>query len=122
MLPIRRALKPAVEWAPPCRFAAVVSGAGTKTSLLMRTGGLEMLRCTKQSEAAYGPALGTQPSPILGSRHAKLHKYLNCDPIPVASSREPGKSRPGGRPAAIWPSDRIMALGRAAAADSHASV
>src|SRR5579871_1289948 len=35
MLPIRSAFRLAVEWAPPCPLAAVVSAAGAATSLVM---------------------------------------------------------------------------------------
>src|SRR5665647_2220828 len=45
MLPINSALKPAVEWASPCPWAAAVSGAGTTTSLVMGGSGLKMLHC-----------------------------------------------------------------------------
>ena len=35
MLPISSAFMPVVEWAPPCPLAAVVSGAGATTSLVI---------------------------------------------------------------------------------------
>src|SRR6476620_4936110 len=76
MLPIRRALKPPVEWVSPCPLAAAISGAGATTSLGL---GVKASKCftAQQSDAAYSPALGARPSPILGLHHAKMHNPLH---------------------------------------------
>src|SRR6476620_3571169 len=79
MLPIRRALNPAVEWASPCPFAATVSGTGATTALVM---GVRASKCfTAQSKATrlISRALGARPSLIAGLCHAKMHDCSNSN-------------------------------------------
>src|SRR6266404_4324124 len=70
MLPIRRALKPAVEWASPCPLVAVDTAAGATTSLVMGA------KVSKGFTAQIAKArrLIVQRS---SRRHAKMHKSLD---------------------------------------------
>src|SRR5487761_2039970 len=80
MLPIRRALKPAVEWASPCPLAAVVSGAGATTSLVMGMGASKWLHCII-SKASRLIALRVMHSLARFRANAmqKMHGPLNCN-------------------------------------------